>query len=112
MLFFQGVNEVLDLGHSKLTHAEKTLLRVDLVTETKTNLCSCERHLAVVVFYQTTEIHEDTLCSFRSKESFTRALWSDLSGKHKIKRHSFRQVITSLWCFNFQFTNSLVQSLR
>jgi hypothetical protein len=99
---------VLYLCHCEFPHSQQALLRVDLISEAKAYLRSCEGHPPIVVLNQAAEVNKDTLSCFWSEVALRASLGSNLSTKHEIERQSPTQVISSLWGLDLQFLDSLV----
>lgn len=96
MVLVVRVHEVLDLGHRELSHSQKALLRVDLVTETQTDLGSRERHFTVVIVKKSSKVDEDTLSGLWAEETSLCTSGTNLSLEHEVERNSLRQIIASL----------------
>jgi hypothetical protein len=78
---------------------------MDFITETKTNLGSCERHAPVVEVKESPEVNEDTLGSLRSEEAALSARGTNLCLEHKVEGQCFRELVISLWGLNVKFLN-------
>jgi len=106
MLFVIRVNEVLNLSHGEFSNSEQTLLGMDFISVTKSNLGCSERHSAIVELQKSSEIDEDTLSSFWPEETSLSTSRSNLSFKHKIERNGIREFIVCFRCFDIEFLNS------
>ena len=103
------INKMFNLCHLELSYSEKTLLGVNLISESKTKLGSCTRHLTIVELNESSEVEEDTLSSLRSKVAFKLPSWSDFACKHKVEGNSRRKVITGLWSLYFILQDAFIQ---
>ena len=63
MLFVIRIYKVLNFCHSKFSNSQKSLLRMDFISEAKTNLSSSEWHTAIIIVKKTPEVDEYTLSS-------------------------------------------------
>ena len=109
MSLVQRINKMFNLCHLEFSYSEKTLLGVNLISESKTKLGSCTRHLTIVELDESSEVEENTLSSLRSKETFKLSSWSDFTCKHKVEGNSSRKVITGLWSLDFILDDALIQ---
>lgn len=67
--FVLRIHEVLNLSHLELTHSHQTISRSNLVSESETNLRSCEGQTTSVEFEQLGKVNEHSLCSLGTKIS-------------------------------------------
>jgi Zn-dependent M28 family amino/carboxypeptidase len=79
------VYKVLNFSHSKLSDSQKTLLGMDFISKSKTDLSSCEWHAPIVIVEKTSEVDKDTLGSLRSEETSLSTSRSNLSLEHQVE---------------------------
>lgn len=87
MVLVIGVYEMLDLRHCELSHSQQTLLGVDLVTETETDLSGGERHLSIVIVKKSSKVDENTLGCLGAEETSLCTSGTNLSLEHEVERH-------------------------
>lgn len=82
VVLVRRVHEVLYLRHRELSHSQQALLWVDLISESESDLGSCERHLAIVEVEKSLEVDENTLGGLWTEEPSLSASRSDLCLEH------------------------------
>lgn len=111
VLLVLWINKVLNLGHLELSDSEETLLWMDFVSESETELRCCKWHLAIVELNKSSEVEEDTLSTLRSQVAFQLSSWSNLGCKHEVEWHSGRQLVASIWSLDLILLDALIQFL-
>lgn len=84
--FIIWIDEVLDLCHCELAHAEQACAGGDLVTEGATDLGRGEGDLAVVEVEEAGEVGEVPLGGLGAEEAGVLACGADGGGEHEVER--------------------------
>jgi len=105
------VNEVLNLGHRELSHAQETLTRRNLIAEAKTDLGGGHWEATIVVFDQSAEVDEHALSSLRSEISLRLASWTNLGIEHEVEGDCFRERVSGIRVLDVHLCDAVVNLL-
>ena len=107
--------EELHLHLFELTHTENELTGNNLITECLTNLAYTKRQFHASSFLNIQVVHENTLCSFRTKVNFCSTVGSrsHFGREHKVELSDISPVFsTANRAYNIVIKNNLLEFVK